>query len=509
MLQSMRLFIPLALVLTLASAQFAASNAFQYSFDCSPIRHVGCSGVFPARYDHSNKMQLLTGGEESFPARIKTLLAAKRSIRIQALIFTADESGLFIAEILKQKKAQGLDVRVIVDGFSNPSWATQIMYFDLKRHLIPVEGFEAVYLQWVNEVSVRDPLQPNKRFHDKMWIIDGEDLSSGSAIVGGMNIANEYFRVTTTSEKRWTDQDLYVQGPIVRDIVESFDRNFAYFTEIKNKLPINTNWTWSKFNKILNERQDVISKTLQGIDAALEAKILQWKTNEDLVEQVRQNYEKSKIFELHPISVPNARFIQSRPRHKELYIQQAYINLINSVPKGGKVRVANAYFAPTEEILSALKLAAMRGAHVSIITNSLETNDLPQLAYLSRSMYLDLLKVNEEIITRGNNGKMEIIEWIGPALGEGTMHAKFATFGDHDIIIGSYNLDERSAHLNSETVMAFESKTLAKQLNDIFDKYKLEQGRSIDLTQAKKYYKPISVKDRQNLELSLALKSML
>ena len=35
-------------------------------------------------------------------------------------MFKGDESGLRIAEILKEKKAAGLDVRVIVDAFSNP-----------------------------------------------------------------------------------------------------------------------------------------------------------------------------------------------------------------------------------------------------------------------------------------------------------------------------------------------------------------------------------------------------
>ena len=38
----------------------------------------------------------------------------------------------------------GLDVRVIVDAFSNPWLQTQWMFFDLKQNGIEVEGYEAM-----------------------------------------------------------------------------------------------------------------------------------------------------------------------------------------------------------------------------------------------------------------------------------------------------------------------------------------------------------------------------
>lgn len=48
-------------------------------------------------------------------------------MRIQALIFTGDEAGLYIAGLLKEKKAQGLDVRVIVDAVSNMGPQTHML----------------------------------------------------------------------------------------------------------------------------------------------------------------------------------------------------------------------------------------------------------------------------------------------------------------------------------------------------------------------------------------------
>ena len=50
---------------------------------------------------------MLESGEGSFAARMDMLKRATTSIRIQALVFKGDEAGLRIAEVLKQKKAEG------------------------------------------------------------------------------------------------------------------------------------------------------------------------------------------------------------------------------------------------------------------------------------------------------------------------------------------------------------------------------------------------------------------
>ncbi len=100
-------------------------------------------GSFRRTAPPTASLAVLANGEDSLAVRLEVLKAAQKSIRIQALVFKGDESGLRVAEILKQKKAAGLDVRVIVDAFSNPWLQTQWMYFDLKQHGIEVEGYEA------------------------------------------------------------------------------------------------------------------------------------------------------------------------------------------------------------------------------------------------------------------------------------------------------------------------------------------------------------------------------
>jgi phosphatidylserine/phosphatidylglycerophosphate/cardiolipin synthase-like enzyme len=187
------------------------------------------------------------------------LKGARRSIRIQALVFKGDEAGLRIAEVLKAKKAEGLDVRVIVDAFSNPWLQTQWMFFDLKQHGIEVEGYEALALQWLNEVPVPhltphyDAGRMDKRFHEKLWLIDVE-TPEGLAVTGGLNIGNEYFRVDPTDPAGyWRDQDVAVRGAVLQDLTEAFDVTFDYLVGIKESRGIlNTNLYWNATRSVLD-----------------------------------------------------------------------------------------------------------------------------------------------------------------------------------------------------------------------------------------------------------------
>ena len=67
-------------------------------YDGSPLDEVGRQGVFGVHGPGLTRIALLKNGDESFAARVRLLEKAERSIRIQALIFSGDESGLHVAD---------------------------------------------------------------------------------------------------------------------------------------------------------------------------------------------------------------------------------------------------------------------------------------------------------------------------------------------------------------------------------------------------------------------------
>jgi len=446
----------------------------------SPEEEIGRSGLFDVHSADTCQIAVLRNGDDSFAARIQALRKADTSVRIQALIFTGDESGLYIAELLKEKKAQGLDVRVIVDGMSNSGPQTQWMYFDLKQNGIEVEGYETFYLQWLNEMPVAlldeadDTTNPNKRFHEKMWIIDGE-TDHGVAVVGGLNIANEYFRTDPQNVSRyWRDQDVIVKGAVVKDMVATFERNFDYFLKIKESRGIfNTNIYWEATRSMLDKTGKVEMKHA---------------TDERVEKNVREIADRKLDLVYKPAK---CRFFQNRPRFEETYIEQVYLKSIRSAKK--EILIANAYFIASKALIEAVKDAARRCVKVIIMTNSTVTNDLPMMTIVGRDYYDDILEVNEEPAVRScPNGGVEIWEWQGQRKNaaeqtEGTMHAKYAVFDRRVSIVGSYNMDPRSRGLNAETVIVFENEDLSGQLADTFYSNDLDFSRQITLEDTKEF----------------------
>jgi putative cardiolipin synthase len=446
----------------------------------SPYEEVGRSALFGVHRSLTCRIAVLPNGDDSFAARIQALKNADTSIRIQALIFTGDESGIYITELLKQKKAQGLDVRVIVDAMSNPGVQTQWMYFDLKQHGIEVEGYETFYLQWLNELPLAwhddadKTTSPTKRFHEKMWIIDGE-TDHGVAVVGGLNNANEYFRIDPQNPSRyWRDQDVIVKGAVIKDMVAAFERNFDYFLKVKESRGIfNTNIYWAATRKLLNATTKVQMNHI---------------TDERLNQNVRELADKKLKLKYR---YAKCRFFQNRPRFGETYIEQAYLKSIKGAKK--EVLIGNAYFIASAAFVETVKDAARRCVKVIILTNCPETNDLPMLTIVGREYYDDILAVNEEPAVQAcDGGGVQIWEWQGRRTNaaeqtEGTIHAKYAVFDRRISIVGSYNLDPRSRSLNSESAIVFENKKLSRQLADMFYKNDLDFSRQITLEDTKAF----------------------
>jgi len=475
---------PEAAAAELARARTTSVFGPPEDFEGSALEDVGKAGLFPARQPAECEVAVLASGEGSFAARMAALRGARKSIRIQALVFKGDEAGLRIAEVLKQKQAEGLDVRVIVDAFSNPWLQTQWMFFDLKQHGIEVEGYEAMALQWLNEVPIPhltphyDAGRMDKRFHEKLWLIDAE-TADGVAVTGGLNIGNEYFRVDPTDPAGyWRDQDVALRGAVLADLAAAFDRNFDYLVSIKKSRGIfNTNLYWDATRALLDETGKL--PVNYDVGERLTAR----------VESLEQGAQPSAF------APARCRFLQNRPRFAETYILQAYLKLFAAARR--ELLIANAYFVPTPALTAALRDAVTRCVAVTLVTNSPETNDLPEISMVGRGHFKQLLAFNElpEVATCANpDAGLRIWEWIGKApddpVQQGTMHSKFAVADRRLALVGSYNFDPRSERLNSESGLVFENGRLAAELARWIVENDLHYSREVSPADAAEFADP-------------------
>ena len=225
--------------------------------------------------------------------------------------------------------------------------------------------------------------------------------------------------------------------------------------------------------------------------------ILRKDTDPGLMNKISQIARMNFTFKLTPAK---ARMYHNRPRFNESYILQAYYNLIIGAEK--EILIENAYFIPRSFLRDALRSAAKKGVRVVILTNSTQTNDLPQVSQAARYFYNDLLRVNTDSDAIKNGGKIEIIEWTGKNNKLGTLHSKFMVVDGEYGFVGSYNLDPRSQMLNNESGIAFQSKQHAKELRDLFNE-DTKQSNLIKDSEAKNFTCAKSILEQIGLSASL------
>ncbi|MGI6107150.1 MAG: cardiolipin synthase [Lachnospiraceae bacterium] len=169
---------------------------------------------------------------QALDAQVEAARKASRFIFMEYYAIEDKESFHRILEVLVEKAAEGVEVRIFYDdlgssGFINTDFIDKMRRLGIRcRVFNPMGPIVNVFL--------------NNRDHRKIMIVDGE-----TAFTGGYNLANEYFNITHPYG-RWKDSGVQVTGEAVKNFTAMFlemwnavrsddrdDRNYGkYFPEI-------------------------------------------------------------------------------------------------------------------------------------------------------------------------------------------------------------------------------------------------------------------------------------
>ena len=180
-----------------------------------PLRRLG-DEVSSNALLRGNLIELLSGGDQTYPAMLAAISQAKSSVALQSYIFDHDGIGVRIAQALIDAQQRGVAVRVLIDAvgakYSRPP-ITQM----LEEARIPVGRFlpTAIGLRLV---------YANMRSHRKLLVTDGQ-----YALTGGMNI-REGFTREFGGDDMAVDTHFKVRGPVARHLVESFAHDWEFTT---------------------------------------------------------------------------------------------------------------------------------------------------------------------------------------------------------------------------------------------------------------------------------------
>lgn len=470
----------------------SAEGVFSENYQLFPTDQVK-SQAFAQRFPvfNDSEISFLNPGADFYNARIKLLDQATQSVRIQYLLFQGDESGWKIAQKLVELKKRGVRVNVIIDDLSNYSLKDQRLYFYLRNNGIDIQGWEFLFLNIIGRNIKVDDFgvvldDANQRYHDKLFIIDGDDPIKGKAIIGGANIGNNYFRIEKeVPEKMWHDSEVMIRGSIVRKMAQIFDENLEYFRS-ERSFSGSSEDLWSVVNAIFK---------VASIPDSLNTSYL-----------LRLDQIVSKVLSLDWHHAP-MRFIQSRPRKNEDYIHPIYLDLINKAKE--EILINHSYFVPDESFINALYKAALRGVKIYVMTNTKDSIDFPHVVIVGRTLYKDLLKVNNEV----GEERVLFYEWGGDRHlknGEGQNHSKYMVVDQFRVIVGSYNIDPRSRWLNSETIVVYEGADAASPFVNQF-KLWLDPNWTIPISyqQALKFEDPGDLKSAFDLIIAKLFQPLL
>lgn len=150
----------------------------------------------------------LTPGEKKFEAMLETLESAQRYIFLE--YFIIDEGVMWdsILAVLERKAKEGVEVRVIYDGFGCLMTLPD-NYFEVLRQ----KGIKCIEFNPLIPVVT---LLMNNRDHRKILVVDGR-----VGFIGGVNIADEYINAINRFG-HWKDAAVMLNGEAVWSLTAMF-----------------------------------------------------------------------------------------------------------------------------------------------------------------------------------------------------------------------------------------------------------------------------------------------
>jgi putative cardiolipin synthase len=379
---------------------------------------------------------------------------------VQYFIWSTDNIGILASETLLRAAERGVKVRVIVDDFLINADNDALVALNAHPN-ISIKIYNPAHSVGTSTMKrlfnvVTDFRGVNQRMHDKTAIFD-----KTVGVTGGRNMADEYFDYDT--EYNFRDRDIVLMGKAVKDMTVNFDEFWhsplcKSVDELLSKMDRRMSTT--DITRIYDELHDYAKR-----EENFESRVRQ------LIADIPDYFPKlaqAMVWDY-------VQFISDKPGGNENWF---YLNgggettrlLIEQVSNAKEsVLIQSPYLVVPKGGIKLFKQLVKRGVSVNIITNSLTSTD-NLMAFSGYHKQRDkLLKAGVEIFEFKPHPTIqaELIERY-PQLKDKNpifaLHAKSMVIDGATIYIGTFNVDPRSANLNTEVGVLINNKVLAWQL---------------------------------------------
>lgn len=409
--------------------------------------HQGASGAY-----------VLEKGDEALLVRSWMVNNAEKSIDILTFIWSLDNIGMIATDSLLRAAERGVQVRAVVDDMVLKKEDVEILLalslhpnFEIRIYN-PVQTVGVSMAEMVVNV-LTDFRRFNQRLHNKTFLVD-----SLIGLTGGRNVANEYF--DHDQEYNFLDRDIMVAGPVAG----SMQDNFEIYWRSELSRPI---------EELLPARrsaldQDDLQALYEEVHECAERLLAQIPLAQSILEE--QDEKISRLLK-QMVWTEDIWFVSDLPVK----------NIDKQGLGGGSIMadaVAEAIAEAREEIVLQMPYLIFegeayglfeklrQGIEVRISTNSLASTD--NIAAFSGYWRQRQELLDAGFLIREFNPQPAIEPNLAQGLqGPGkspifVLHAKSLIIDGELLYIGTFNIDPRSAHLNTEEGIFVRNRQLAQ-----------------------------------------------
>ena len=410
-------------------------------------------------------------GANAFAARSILTGMATRNIDVQYYIWHDDQAGQLLLKDLWEAAERGVIVRLLLDDFNNTA------KFD--QHLLRFASHPNIAVRIINPLMYRKfqalnfvtglP-RINRRMHNKSMTFDKQ-----ITIIGGRNIGDEY--LSNDQSSQFADLDVLLIGKVVADI----DNSFASYWSAPISFDIETLVTLDK--NTTKEFLPALDKIKGDTDNELRSSLSMYKT---AIED--SSIDTDLINKRVPFRWTDMQFLgddvgkltKSVPASTNL-VQQLR-TLLGRPTK--QLTIISSYFVPTKDGVDTLVKLANAGIDIKILTNSFDATDVTAVHSGYSQWRPKMLRAGikiYELKSTASEDKRENKLWKARSQSSTSLHAKTFAIDDHQVFIGSYNVDPRSANINTEMGVIINDDELAHQLHEALSDDLLGQAYEVKI----------------------------
>jgi cardiolipin synthase C len=404
-------------------------------FSALASAHSGASGF-----------HILTAGVDGLLTRVQIIDAAQKTLELQYYIFRGDTTGHLILDALTRAASRGVAIRLLVDDGETVAGDEQVLAlraltgievrvfnpFRYRGHSILLRALE----------FAGNSARLDYRMHNKLLVMDNT-----LALIGGRNIGNEYFQVDP--EAQFADDDVFVAGPIVHALSETFDEYWNSGFAVPADALVG--------QSAADRHRHVPSPgRVGGVDYS--ARIASGEPFASLLDgRIALVWATARVL----CDSPDKRSADAGQAARVVVVKEV-VDAARQVHS--EFLMINPYIVPTHGESAMLDDLRHREVKVGIVTNSLQsTRDLLAYAGYTRARKsllqqgIDLYEVRAQLGASRGSGQTPRISRYGTY----GLHGKLMVFDRQRLFIGSMNFDERSRHLNTEIGLIIDSPELA------------------------------------------------